>query len=194
MVYTITGKILTMHRTMEVTDANDTLLYVSTSKAISITDKSRIEDAAGNPVAKFHKKVISIHAIHYIEMEDGTNLTMKTELFHPFHQVIDVEETGWKIKGNFSSHEYQILDADGGILGQVRRPWLSIHDKCELNVMDEDHEKELVSLTIVLEHMLIDARVEAENTAAVVGGTAAGSSAPVAGSGASAAGTSSSGQ
>ncbi|MEW4413572.1 LURP-one-related family protein [Clostridium sp. AN503] len=177
MVYTITGKILTMHRTMEVTDANEALFYKATSKAISITDKSRIEDAEGNLVAEFHRKVMSIHAVHYIEMADGTKMTMKSELFHPFHQVIDVEEKNWKIKGNFASHEYQILDADGGVLAEVRRPWLSIHDKCELNVVDEGQEKELLALTIVLEHMLIDERVAAESTAAAGAGTAAGAAA-----------------
>lgn len=177
MVYTITGKILTMHRTMEVTDASEAVIYEATSKAVSITDKSRIADAAGNPVAEFHRKVMSIHAIHYIEMADGTKLTMKSELFHPFHQVIDVEENGWKIKGKFAHHEYQILDADETVLAEVRRPWVSIHDKCELNVLDESHEKELVTITVVLEHMLIDQRTAAESTAVAGSGTAAGAAA-----------------
>ena len=171
MVYTITGKIMTMHRTMEVTDVNDTLVYEATTRMVSITDKSTIKDAAGNLTAEFHKKIISIHAVHYIEMADGTKLTMKTKLFHPFHQVIDVEENGWKIKGDFVNHEYQILDAKGGILAEIRRPWISIHDKCEMKVDDESHEKELVALTVVLEHMLIDQRVAAEGTTAAVAGT-----------------------
>lgn len=175
MKYQIVGKILTMHRTMEVTDENENLLYQATSKAVSITDKSRVEDVDGNEIATFHKKVLSIHGLHYIEMADGTKMTMKTELMHLFHQVIDVEENGWKIKGNFSSHEYQILDAEGQILAEVRRPWIAIHDKCELEIADEAHKEALIVLTVVLEHMLIDQRVAKETVASSAGaGTAAG--------------------
>ena len=178
MKYTVTGKILTMHRTMEVTDENDTLLYTSTSKAVSITDKSRIEDVNGRRIASFHKKVISIHGIHYIEMADGAKMTMKTELFHPFRSVIDVEENGWKIKGKFTSHEYVIVDSDGRELAEVRRPWVTVHDKCELDIKDAEHKEEILALTIALEHMLIDNRVAAETASADAGTAAAGAAEP----------------
>lgn len=154
-------------------DEAGNLAYEAVTKPITVTDKTLITDKDGAEAAAFHKKIISIHQVHTVEMADGTVLTMKLELNHPIKNVIDVEENGWKIKGDVGSHGYHIEDENGQVLADIDRPWAAIHDKCELDVKDETHTAELVALAIVLMHMLIDARAGAEAAAAGTGGAAA---------------------
>lgn len=172
MKYLVERKILTMHGTTEVRDEAGSLAYEAVTKPVTITDKTKITDPNGETVATFHKKVISIHQVHVIEMADGTVMTMKLELNHPIKNVIDVEENGWKLKGDIGSHGYQIVDEKDQVLAEISRPWVAVHDKCELDVKDEAHTAELTALTIVLMHMLIDARIGAETAAAAGTGAA----------------------
>lgn len=174
MIFELVCKIMTMHGAVEVRDENGELVYQAHSKMISITEKSVITDGEDREIARYHRKVFSIHRIHTIEMVGGEVMTMKVELLHPFKDVIDVEENGWKLKGNFTSHTYQILDEEGQVLADITRPWVALHDKCRIDVKDEKNVDRLMALTIVLEHMLIERRQEAESAAGAGSVAAAG--------------------
>lgn len=165
MLFELSGRILPMHEETEVRDVCRTLVYRSHSKMRSSAEKSAVMDGEGREIAKFYKKAFSLHQIHTIELLGGELLTMKAKLLRPFKDVIEVEENGWELKGNFSSRTYQILDQDGKVLAMVTRPWQSVRDRCRIDVKEESKADQLVVLIIVLEHMLMDRRSTEEATA-----------------------------
>lgn len=105
-------------------------------------------------VISIHAKAVSIHQVHYVEMANGVNFQMHIKLGHPIHNIIDIEELGWQIKGQFASHDYEIVDSNGKVLAAAHRKWLSMHGIYYLDIMDDDKVDKLIAAYIVLEHIL----------------------------------------
>ena len=70
------------------------MVYRVSSKALSIHNKTYIEDAAGNEVAYIHAKAISIHHRYYVEMVDGESFGLSEELFH-VHDIVDIDAVSY---------------------------------------------------------------------------------------------------
>ena len=174
MIFELIGKLISLHMEMDVNDESGAMVYKVRSKLMSASDKTTVFDKDGREIAKFHKKMFSLHNLHTIEFLGGEVLTMKLELLHPFKDVIDVEENGWTIKGNFMSHTYKIYDQDEEVLAEITRPWISVHNKCRIDVKDEKNTNQLIVLTIVLEHILIERSQKETVSVSTAGGAAGG--------------------
>lgn len=162
----IKAKIISLHGKMDVLDEQENLVYKIASKAVSIHDKTYIKDAEDRDVAYIHAKAVSIHNVHYVEMADGVNFEVKAELFH-LKDVINIEELGWQLRGNFMSHDFQIADSNERVIAQAHRKWLSMHGIYYLDIIDEEKADTIIAVYTILEHM-ISAR-----DAAAASGTAA---------------------
>ena len=161
----IKGKIISIHKKMEVLDENDNLAYQVSSKALSIHDKTYITDSQGNEIAYIHAKAISIHQVHYVEMNNGINFEIRLELGHPIHNVLDIIEFGWQIRGQFAAHDYEIADSNGNVLAAAHRKWFSAHGIYYLDIFDDSKSDMLLAAYIVLEHILSNQEASASASA-----------------------------
>lgn len=162
----VKGKIVSIHAKMDVLDEQENVVYKVSSKALSIHDKTYIEDADGNDVAYIHAKAISIHQVHYVEMTNGVNFEIRLELGHPVHNVLDIPELGWQIRGQFMAHDYEIVDSNERVLASAHRKWLSAHNIYYLDIMQDDQADVLVAAYVVLEHILRNQEAATTGTAA----------------------------
>ena len=152
----IKSKVFSMHNKMEVLDENDEVVYTVSSKAVSIHNKTCIKDRDGNEVANISRKVISIHEKHEIEMANGTNFELSTEIFHITKDVINVEELGWTLEGDFFHHNYQVLNSDGTQIATTHVKWMSMHNILYIDISDDSQADTLVALFVTLEHIIED--------------------------------------
>lgn len=143
-----------MHDKMDILDENENVVYRVASKALSIHDKTHITDASGHEIAYLHAKAVSIHQVHYVETPSGENFKIKLKLGHPFHNQLDIKELGWKILGEFSAHDYKILDEFETVLAKAHRKWFSMHSIYYLDIYDENKKELILAASIVLEHIL----------------------------------------
>lgn len=150
------SKVFTLHHRIEVTDENENVVYRAETKFPSIHDKTDIFDANGRHVAYFERKLITLHEVHYVDMDNGKSFTLSNELLHIIRDVTNIEGLGWRIEGNFLQLNFTIKDADGELIALVSQKLISLHDKYALDIYKPEYEEEAVALLITLQHMVND--------------------------------------
>jgi uncharacterized protein YxjI len=107
-------------------------------------------------VAYFERKLITLHEVHYVDMDNGKSFTLSNELLHIIRDVTNIEGLGWKIEGNFLQLNFTIKDADGELIALVGQKLISLHDKYALDIYKPEYEEVVVALLITLQHMVND--------------------------------------
>lgn len=150
------SKVMTLHHRIEITDANENVVYRAESKAISLHDKTDLYDARDQHVAHIEKKFFSLHERHFITMADGTAFQLSNELFHLFRDVSNLEGLGWQLKGNILGLNFELYDEKGEIIAVIAQKLFSLHDKYCIDIYRPEYEKEVVAILITLQHMIRD--------------------------------------
>lgn len=150
------SKVLTLHHRIDVTDAQENVVYRAETNFPSIHDKTNIYTADGRHVAYMERKLITLHEIHYIDMDNGTSFTLSNEIFHIIRDVTNIEGLGWILEGNLLQLNFTIRDAEGELIAAVSQKVLSIHDKYSVDIYKPEFEEEVVAILIALQHMIQD--------------------------------------
>ena len=153
---TITGRLASIHKKMEVTDAETgEVLYRVSARAASIYHRTFVTDArTGEQIAEIHAKPVSIHHIYYVDMADGPDFQLSTELFH-LKDIKNIPELGWQLRGNVMDFNFEVVDQKTDeVLARGHRRLASLHRIYDLEVLDESHLDELVVLFIMLKRRI----------------------------------------
>ena len=150
------SKVFTLHRHIDVTDAQGEVVYQANTKFLSIRDKTDITDAAGNQVAHIERKFFTLHARHYIDMADGTKFELSREIFHIYKDVMNIEGLGWQLRGNAFGLNFELYDPEGGIIAVIGQKLISLHDKYCIDIYRPECEKTVIAILITLQHMIRD--------------------------------------
>ena len=158
------AKFFSIHHHIDITDANENVVYRAKSKAISIHDKTDIVDAAGKPVSHIEKKVFTIHEKHMVTMADGTSFELSTELLHLVKDVINIEGLGWQIHGNIAELNFELYDTDGSIIALISQKMFSLHDKYCIDIYKTEDEAIVITILVTLQHIIRDREDERNST------------------------------
>ena len=158
--------VFTLHHRIEITDEAGNAVYRAETQFPSIHDKTDIYTADGRHVAYFERKLLTLHEIHYVDMDNGKSFTLSNELMHLIKDVTNIEGLGWVIDGNIIRLNFTIKDEKGKLLAVVSQKAISIHDKFAIDIYKPEYEEEIVALVITLQHMIRDR----ENSAAAGSG------------------------
>ncbi len=164
-------KVFTLHHHIDITDANENIVYQARSKVISLHDKTDVMRASGEQVAHIERKLISLHERHFITMADGLQFELSNELFHLIKDITNIEGLGWQLKGNILGLNFELRDAEGNIIAVIGQKMLSIHDKYCVDIYRKECEEIVVAILVTLQHMIRD-----RNAAASSGGSGGGAS------------------
>lgn len=153
---TITGRLASIHKKMDVTDAQTgEVLYTVSAKAVSANRWTYVTDATtGEEIAQIHRKPASIHHIYYVDMVHGPDFQMSTQLFH-LKDIKDIPELGLQLRGNVMDFNFTIADqATDKVLAKGHRRLASLHRIYDLEIFDESKQDELVCIFILLKRMI----------------------------------------
>ena len=150
------SKVMTLHHRIEITDANENLLYRAETKFPSLHDKTDIYDARDQHVAHIEKKFFTLHERHFITMANGTAFQLSNELFHLIKDVSNLEGLGWQLQGNVLGLNFELYDEKGEIIAVIAQKLFSLHDKYCIDIYRPEYEKEVVAILITLQHMIRD--------------------------------------
>ena len=159
------SEIFTLHHRIEITDGEGNVAYRAETQFPSIHDKTDIYTADGRHVAYMERKLITLHEIRYVDMEDGTRFTLSNEIFHIIRDVTNIEGLDWILEGNLLQLNFSIKDADGSLIALVSQKFLSIHDKYAVDIYQPKHEEKVVAILIALQHMISDRNAAASSSA-----------------------------
>ena len=151
-----TSKVFTLHKHIDITDAQERVLYESNTKFPSLHDKTDITDAEGNHVAHIERKFFTLHQRHFITMADGTRFEVSTELFHLVKDINNIEGLDWQLRGNILALNFELYDRNEGIIAVIGQKMFSIHDKYCIDIYRPEFEDKVVAILVTLQHMIKD--------------------------------------
>ncbi len=151
-----TTKVFTLHHHIDITDDRENVVYQANTKFPSIHDKTDVTDAAGKQVAHIERKILTLHQRHFVTMADGTRFELSSELFHIVKDVINIEGLGWQLRGNVFGWNFQLFDAEGGIIALISQKAISLHDKYCIDIFRPEYEGIVVAILVTLQHMIRD--------------------------------------
>ena len=142
----VNEKLFSLHNKFYVKDENDIDIYEISSKVISIGDKTTISDMQGNKIAYIEQEILHLTPNYnvYIGDELSFKISKKFQLFKNDY----VLSNGYKVKGNFIMLDFVILDDKDNQIGSIKRKFISIGDKYEINI--DDIEKKDIILSIIV--------------------------------------------
>ena len=151
-----TSKVFTLHRHIDITDAQERVVYEANTKFLSLHDKTDITDAQGNQVAHIERKLFTLHERHFVEMADGTRFEMSNEFFHLVKDITNIEGLGWQLRGNVIGLNFELYDRDESIIAVIGQKMISLHDKYCIDIYRPEYEDRIVAILITLQHMIRD--------------------------------------
>ncbi len=149
-------KVMTLHHRIEITDAEERVVYRAETKFPSLHDKTEIYDADGRHVAHMEKKLFTLHERHFITMDGGPSFEVSNELFHLVRDVTNLEGLGWQLQGNILGLNFELYDQNGEIIAVIAQKLLSLHDKYCIDLYRPEHEATVVAILVTLQHMIRD--------------------------------------
>ena len=149
-------KVMTLHHRIEITGADESVLYRAETKFPSLHDKTEIYDAAGCHVAHMEKKLFTLHERHFITIADGTAFELSNELFHLIRDVTNIDGLGWQLQGNILGLNFELYDQSGSIIAVFSQKMFSHHDKYCVDIYRPEFEKIVVAILVTLQHMIRD--------------------------------------
>lgn len=167
-------KILSLHHHIDITDANEKVVYYSDAKFLSLHDHTDVFRADGTPVAHISRKILTLHELHYVEMENGRSFQLSNEILHIIRDVTNIEGLGWVLEGNFLQLNFSLRDKNGELIAVVGQKFLSLHDKYSVDIYKTEYEEEVVAILVTLQHMIAD-RAAAASSGGGGGGSSSGS-------------------
>ena len=107
-------------------------------------------------MAHIERKFFTLHERHFITMENGFSFEVSNEFFHLIRDITNLEGLGWQLRGNILGLNFELYDANGGIIAVISQKMLSLHDKYCMDIYQPEHEKTVVAILITLQHMIQD--------------------------------------
>ncbi len=150
MLYHIRQKVMSLHGVYNVTDTADRLCFHVKQRAVSATNHTVLYDENDLELGTIHRKMVSLHGTHTIEMSNGEKAELREHRALELHDNYDVEGFGWTVAGNITGHEFAIQDAGGNEIARSQEAYLSIGDRMAVEVLDESQTAKVVAVLIAI--------------------------------------------
>ncbi len=128
--------------------------YHVEGEVFSFGKKLHLYDTAQRELAFIQQRLLSFLPKYEIQ-KNGAQIAEVVKEFTFFRQEYSVNGLGWKVHGDFFSHDYEIT-TNGRRIAQVSKEWFTLGDAYEIDIADDTDE--IAALAVVL---VIDACIEA---------------------------------
>lgn len=144
----------TIHQRSSISDINDTVRFNIVTDFPSIHDQTYIYDQNEKQISEFSSALFSFHDRHTITLSNGISFDLTSELFHFFTTVMNIEELGWTLEGDFLNLNFTIKDRNSQLIAVVCQKAFSMHDRYCMDIYDLSYTNEIVTVVVVLQHIL----------------------------------------
>ncbi|MEH7251025.1 LURP-one-related family protein [Neobacillus niacini] len=131
--------------------------FMQIPKTFSIMDTTR------NEVALVTKKVFSFLPKFFVEVHGREVLTIKKE-FSFFKARYTFDGAGIEVHGNWWDMDFQVVQHDGKVVGQVSKEWFTWGDSYKVQILDEEMETIIIALVVAIDCVKADHAAAASAT------------------------------
>ena len=144
----VNEKLFSIHNRYYVKDENDMDVYEISSKVISIGDKTTINDMQGNRIAYIEQEIFHIMPNYNVYIIDAFvfKIAKKFQLFKNDY----ILSNGYRVEGNFMMLDFVIYDDKGNQIGSIKRKFISIGDKYEIEINDVNKKEIVLSIIVAI--------------------------------------------
>lgn len=144
----VSEKLFSMHKKFYVKDENGIEVYEISSKVISFGDKTTIKDMNGNIISYIEQEIFRITPNYnvYINNEFSFKITKKFQLFKNDY----ILSNGYTVEGNLMMLDFSIYDEKHNEIGSIKRKFISIGDKYEIDINDPKKREIVLSIIVAI--------------------------------------------
>jgi len=131
MRYLVQERIFSITADFWVEDENGNRVFYVDGRALSLRETFELRDATGMLRALIRKKMFAMRDTMNIEDANGVIATVRPAFFSPFKHRYEIDlADGSRLEavGDFRDKNWEMVGADGRIVGRVSRQWFRIRD------------------------------------------------------------------
>ncbi len=121
-------------------------------EVFSFGKKLHLYDRAGYELAYIHQETFTLRPTYHIS-RNGADVAKVVKRLSFFTHECDVEGFGWKVKGDFMAHEYEI-SMEGRCMARVSKKWFTWGDTYELDISDLSDYAMVLSVALVIDAVI----------------------------------------
>ena len=136
-------------------DEHGNRVFKANGKALRLRSTFILEDANGNEVASIQERKLHVKDTMAIERGGAKVATVQKALISPLHDrfTVDIEGGGeWDVKGNITSHQYEITDGREKV-AEVSMKWFRVRDSYGIEVAPGHDAGLVLAVVIALDEM-----------------------------------------
>lgn len=154
MRYQMKEKLVSFGDDFDIQDEGGRRAFHVDGKVLTVRDALVLEDAAGNPLARIHKKLLSVGKTYLIAREGGPEISIRKSLFAPLRSKFHIDAGGDELeaRGDLLDHEYTITRG-GQTVATVSKKWLSIRDTYGVDIADGEDHPSLLACVVAIDRM-----------------------------------------
>jgi len=153
-------KIFSLRSAYNIYDDSGKERYSVKGELLSLVHKLHVFSSDGKEVATVQRQLFTLMPTFniYINGEHAARIVKRFTLLKPSYVL---QKCGWKVDGDFLSHNYRIYCDRGEKVASISKKWFSIGDCFELDV--NEPEDEIMALCVML---VIDYIMDSQNSSA----------------------------
>ena len=144
----INEKLLSLHNRFYIKDESGNNVLEMSSQMFSIGRKTWIKDLQGNELAYMQEEILHLmpHYNIYIDGQMVCQIAKKFKLLKNNYEL----SNGYKVNGNWLALDFSVLDPSGTLVGSIKRKFISIGDKYEIEITDEQNYILILSIMMAI--------------------------------------------
>lgn len=142
-------KVFSLRGDFDIYDENQVPVYSVQGKLMSFGRQLRLYDSAtGEELAHIKQQVMTLLPKMHVFYQNERIATISKKLTF-FKQQYDIDTLGWSVEGDFFAHDYTVFDAQGRVVADINKKYLSWSDSFEINIVQDEIDPAMV-IAIVL--------------------------------------------
>lgn len=142
-------KVFSLRGDFDIYDENQVPVYSVQGKLMSFGRQLRLYDSAtGEELAHIKQQVMTLLPKMHVFYQNERIATISKKLTF-FKQQYEIDTLGWSVEGDFFAHDYTVFDAQGRVVADINKKYLSWSDSFEVSIVQDDIDPAMV-IAIVL--------------------------------------------
>jgi uncharacterized protein YxjI len=159
MRYLVRERIFSLGTDFWIEDEYGNRPFYVDGKALSLREACELRDADGNLLTRIHKKLLAMRDTMEIEADGRAVARVRPAFFSPIKHRYEIDLTdGQRLEavGNFTDKNWEIISADGQLVGRVSRHWFRVRDTYGVEVAPGVNDPLIISIAVCIDHIHTD--------------------------------------
>ena len=159
----IKEKVISLHNRYFIYNEAGEQVYELVSQYLSFGDKTQLLDMNGNELVYVEQELFHLKPLYKVFIGGNQVATVKRTNFIGAPKY-EVPELSYNVQGNLLSTEFNITDAGGNLIANASRKLISIGDKYQLEILDENNLLYILGVLITIINVIDNAQEAASSS------------------------------